>query len=182
MAYEAPVSVLLRVLPILFAAALVRPSAAGEPAAVEAAGVTPARESSAVSAPLEVVAGCPFDKDDSFLGLRFREPPPSDGRLTAVVDERSGFSHRTFTAPVSFEGVPLDPGNISVYYSPAWLHQVNVLVPDPATGALLEASLQRLCGPPARIVEGTLIWTTGRVVTQWTTSPPERAGIYISVY
>lgn len=121
---------------------------------------------------------CPFDKQDAFLGVALRAPPGPGLHATATDD----FGYYVPDSPTAFEGVPIDAGDVRVYFSPAWVYQVNVHVPDAERAAQVGAALDRLCGPPARTVEGTKIWTTGRVVTQWRPTPAEYAGIYVSVY
>ncbi len=144
------------------------------------AEVTPAQAADppAAAGPLRAEPNCPFDKQDSFLGVALRAPPGA-----GLHPAKAGpFGYYVLDSTATFEGVPIGADDVQVYFSPAWVYQVNVRIPDPDRAAQVGAALDRLCGPPARVIEGTKIWTTGRVVTQWQTSPAERAGIYVSVY
>lgn len=149
-------------------------SACGSPAMAEAPPAPGATQG--VATP-----GCPFDAANAVLGIPLRQPV-SEAAVRAQVDPASGLPSWQPAAPVALGDVVLDPASVTLYYSPTWLYQVNVRPSDPVVTDRLRSTLQALCGTPARVVDGTMIWTTGRVVTQWRATPPDQAGVYVSVY
>lgn len=132
-------------------------------------------------ATLATTPGCPFDAANAVLGIPLRQPV-AEAPVRLRADTDTGLASWEPLAPVSVGDLTLPPSAVTLYYSPTWLYQVNVRPGDPAALEHLRTTLEALCGPPSRTVDGTSIWTTGRVVTQWRSSPPELAGAYISVY
>lgn len=133
------------------------------------------------TAAVPATPGCPFDAANAVLGIPLRQPV-SEAAVRMRVDPATGLSSWQPVGPVSVGDLALDPASVTLYYSPTWLYQVNVLPTDPEVLDRLRSTLEALCGPPARVVDGTTIWTSGRVITQWRSAPADQAGAYISVY